>query len=88
MTKKFEIFLLSLICICVNGISAMQIFYKTGIFKPVSASSTDNVVNYQNSSLYRERGIIQLKISHYPQSVILINGVVPVNFKQDCEYLI
>ncbi len=88
MQKKIEIFLLSIICICVVGISAAQIFFKTGIVAPVSESAYDDVTDYKDSTLYRQRGIIQLKISHYPEAVVLINGESPYKFKQDGEYLI
>lgn len=88
MSKKFEVFLVTVICICVIGIAAMQIFYKSGIISPVFKGNDDNAVNYLNSTLYRERGLIQLEISHYPDCAVLINGEAPVNFKQDKQYLI
>lgn len=88
MSKKFEVFLVTIICICSVGIAAMQIFYKSGVISPVFKSNYESAVNYADSTLYRQRGIIQLEISHYPDCAVLINGEAPVNFKQDNQYLI
>jgi hypothetical protein len=73
--KKLESILVTLAIVLIVGSATSQILMKYRVIEAEGYTDED-AISYLNSSIYRQDQTIKLKISEYPESILLINGEV------------